>query len=129
VDIVGVRVQADFEVIQTVEDADPYPALLGLDYAIDMGGIINLKKISMIFENNGIRVIVPLDPAEGERYTETVRRSEEVDHLYKIFVQDEDWINPTAGGVPSGDKENEYLSDSEGELEHWQRRLQDTSTL
>ena len=30
VDIAGVNVRADFEVIQIVEDADPYPALLGL---------------------------------------------------------------------------------------------------
>ena len=49
VDIAGVKVQADFEVIQIVEDADPYPALLGLDWVIYMGGIINLKKQSMVF--------------------------------------------------------------------------------
>ena len=30
VDIVGVKVRANFEVIQIVEDANPYPALLGL---------------------------------------------------------------------------------------------------
>ena len=80
-DIAGVKVQADFEVIQIVEDADPYPMLLGFDWAIDMGGIINLKKRSMVFENGGIRVIVPLDPAKGERYTKTVRIDEEVDHI------------------------------------------------
>ena len=44
VDIARVKVRADFEVIQMVEDLDPYPSLLGLDWAIDMGGIINLKK-------------------------------------------------------------------------------------
>ena len=84
VDIAGVKVRADFEVIQIVEDADPYPALLGLDWAIDMGGIINLKKRSMVFENKGIWVIVPLDPVEGERYTEPVHIDEEVDHIYKL---------------------------------------------
>ena len=31
VDIAGVRVPADFEVIQIVKDADPYTVLLGLD--------------------------------------------------------------------------------------------------
>ena len=31
VDIAGVKVRADFEVIQIVEDADPYPAIIGLD--------------------------------------------------------------------------------------------------
>ena len=44
VDIVEAKVHADFEVIHIVEDANPYPMLLGLDWAIDMGGIINLKK-------------------------------------------------------------------------------------
>ena len=63
VDIAGIRVNVDFEVIQIVEDADPYPALLGLDWATDMGGIINLKRRSMIFENKGTSVIVLLDPA------------------------------------------------------------------
>ena len=67
VDITGVKVWADFEVIQIVEDVDPYPMLLGLDWAIDMGGIINLKKMSMVFETEATRVIVPLDPTEGER--------------------------------------------------------------
>ena len=66
VDITRVKIQADFEVIQIVEDANPYPALLGLDFAIDMGGIINLKKRIMLFKNNSTRVVVPLDPAEGE---------------------------------------------------------------
>lgn len=50
VDITGAKVRANFEVIQIVEDADPYPTLLGLDWAIDMGGIINLKKQSMVFK-------------------------------------------------------------------------------
>ena len=82
-----------------MEDADPYPTLLGLDWEIDMGGIINLKKRSMVFENEGTRVIVPLDPAEGERYTEPMREEEDVDHIYKLTARDEDWINPTVDGV------------------------------
>ena len=49
VDIAGVEVRADFEVIQIVEDADPYLVLLGLDSAINMGGVINLKERSMVF--------------------------------------------------------------------------------
>ena len=38
VDIAGVKFLVDFEVIEIVEDVDPYPTLLGLDWAIDMGG-------------------------------------------------------------------------------------------
>ena len=54
-----------------------------------MGGIINLKKRRMVFESAGTRVIVPLDPIEGERYTEPVREKEEVDHIYKLTMRDE----------------------------------------
>ena len=84
-----------------------------------MGGIINLKKRSMVFENNGTRVIVPLDPMEGEQYTEPVRDKQDVDHIYKLTVQDEDWINPMAEGVLCWEKENECFSNSDGEMENW----------
>ena len=84
VDITGVRVLANVEVIEIVEDADPYPMLLRLDWAIDMGGVINLKNRSMVFENKGTRVIVPLDPAKGARYTELACDKEEIDHIYKL---------------------------------------------
>ena len=48
----------------------------------------------MVFENEGMRVIVPLDPAEGEQYTEPMREEDDVDHIYKLTTRDEDWINP-----------------------------------
>ena len=44
----------------------------------------------MAFENNGTRVIVPLDLAEGEQYIEPVRDEEDVDHIYKLTARDED---------------------------------------
>ena len=43
-----------------------------------------MKKRSMVFENNDTRVIVPLDPVEGERYTEPMCDEEDVDHIYKL---------------------------------------------
>ena len=52
VNIEGVKVMENFEVIQIVDDIDPYPALLGLDWAIDMDGVINLKGKIMEFERN-----------------------------------------------------------------------------
>ena len=120
VDIAGVRVLAEFEVIEIMEDADPYPALLGLDWAIEMGGVINLKKHSMVFESKGTRVIVPLDPAEGVRYTKPAYEEEELDHIYKLTAQDEDWINPMDEGMLCWEKDNEYFSDSDEKLENWQ---------
>jgi len=44
VKIEGVIALANFEVIKIVDDSNPYPALLGIDWAIDMNGVIPLKK-------------------------------------------------------------------------------------
>ena len=92
-----------------------------------MGGIINLKKRSMVFKNNGARVIVPLDPAKGEWYTEPVHDEEDVDHIYKFTARDEDWINPMTEGVLYWEKDSECSSDSNGEMENWQNQLHDVS--
>ena len=43
VDIEGVSTQTDFEVIEIVDDNNPYPSLLGIDWFMDMNGVINLK--------------------------------------------------------------------------------------
>lgn len=69
-----------------------------------MGGIINLKHRSMIFENDGIQVMIPLDPVEGERYTEPVHEGDGVDHIYKLIMWDEDWINPMVDGMLTWEK-------------------------
>ena len=102
-----------------MDDVDTYPVLLGLDWAIDTGGIINLKRITMIFENKGTRVIVPMAPAESEWYTEPVHEEEDVDHIYKLTAQDDDWINPTTDGMLCWEKDSECLSDSDWEIENW----------
>ena len=99
VDVARVKVLADFEVIEIMEDMDPCPTLLGIDWAINVGGVINLRKRSMVFEKNGTCVIVPLDPAEGARHTEPTYEDEELDHIYRITTQDEDQDNPATGGV------------------------------
>jgi len=51
VDIEGANALEDFEVIEIVDDRNPYPALLGIDWATNMYGVINLKKWKTIFEN------------------------------------------------------------------------------
>ena len=62
--------------------------LLRINLAIDMNGVINLKKRTMSFERKSLRVIVPLDPIEGVRYIEPVLNYEESDdelnQIYKI---------------------------------------------
>ena len=72
-----------------MDDNNPYPALLGIDWATDMNGVINLKKQKITFENKLVRVIVPLDPVEGSCYTEPVHDYEsddDLDCIYKITM-------------------------------------------
>ena len=56
---------ADFEVINIVDDTNPYPTLLGIDWAIDNQTIINFKKRILSFEDEEMRVVSPIDPLEG----------------------------------------------------------------
>jgi hypothetical protein len=69
VDIDIVRTFADFKVIEIVDDNCPCPALLGIDWAFNNSTVVDLKKIKMMFEGDDLRVIAPLDPDEGHRYT------------------------------------------------------------
>lgn len=75
-DIEGVSTQANFEVIPIIDDNNPYHIFLGIDWATNVNGIINLKRWKMTFEKKSLWVVVPLDLAEGERYTEPVRDEE-----------------------------------------------------
>ena len=69
-DIEGLSVLTNFKVIEIFYDNNPYRALLGIDWATNMNGVINLKKCKMIIEKNSLRIVVPLDLAEGSHYIE-----------------------------------------------------------
>ena len=73
VDIDGICTVADFEFIEIIDDSNPYPALLGIEWEMANAAVINLKKKQMTFEGKELRVIIPLDPSQGERYTEPLR--------------------------------------------------------
>ena len=76
-DIEGVIMLADFEVIEIVDDSNPYPAYIGIDWDTDMNGVINLKKHKMIFEKKSLCIIIPLDPIKGSFY-------DDFNYIYKI---------------------------------------------
>jgi hypothetical protein len=44
VNIEGVKTKVDFEVIEIMDESDPYPTLLGIDWAFDNNVVLNLKK-------------------------------------------------------------------------------------
>ena len=98
IDVVGVKKLVDFEVIEIMGDKDPYPALLGIDWSCDNYAVIDLKKDTMTFEADGIKVVQPLDPYVGPRYTEPKDNNmegEDLDHLYTVTTGTRNnYINP-----------------------------------
>ena len=65
INVKGFFTFADFEVINIVDDTNPYLALLGIDWAIDNQTIINFKKRILSFKDEEMRVVSPIDPLEG----------------------------------------------------------------
>ena len=121
IDIDGVSTLADFEVIEIIDDSNPYPDLLGIEWEIDNAAVINLKKRQMTFEGKGLRVIVPLDPSQGERYTEPLRDEDQdvLDHIYNITAKEEDYVDPTVEGIMDWQCNRSCMIDSDDGLENW----------
>jgi hypothetical protein len=130
-DIDGVQSLAYFEVIEIIDDRNPFPALLGIDWDFDNLTVINLKNKQMTFEGHNIRIIAPLDPSMGPRYIEPIRAEEEakeIDDLYKMTMTQDYYINPTADGTLSWRYASSCTFDSEAGLENWQNRMHEIST-
>ena len=85
IDLEGVCSLADFEVIEIIDDSTPYPMLLGIDWAFENQAISNLKKKTMSFEGNGIRVIGLLDLALGPRYIELITAKDEARNIDVVY--------------------------------------------
>jgi len=115
-------------VTEIFNDNNPYTALLGIKWAIDMNGVKNLKKRKMIFEKKLLCIVVPLDLDEGARYTEPVR-DDDLDYIYKIAMRDQDWVNLTIDRRILWESESSCTSDSDEEVKHWQNRLHEVTTL
>ena len=129
-DIEGLRKYAEFKVIDIVDDTNPYHALLGIDWEIENQTIIKFKKRILSFEGSEIRVVVPIDPIDGNWYLEPVHnegKENYMDHLYKIMYSKEGYINPTYDGKLSRRSVSSFTSDSDEALENWQNRLHEVS--
>jgi hypothetical protein len=98
VNIEAVKTKADFEVIEIMDDSNPYPALLGIHYDFDNNAVLNLKKRHMSFETNTLLVIAPLDLNEGDKYNQPLDEDAQsfiIENIYNIIKRREDYINPT----------------------------------
>jgi hypothetical protein len=130
VNIEGVKTKAYFEVIEIMDDSDPYPALLGIDWEFDNNVMLNLKKRKMYFEMDTL-CDVPLDLNEGDRYNEPVNedaQSSIIENIYQITGHREDYINPTVDGELSWRSVKSYDIDSEDAMERWKNKLYEVST-
>jgi len=110
----------DFEVIKIMDEHSPDPALLGIDWAIDMNGVINLKQRKMIFKKKSLRVVFHLDPTDGPCYTELAcseERGDVLDTIYKLAA--------------TGERRflRGYASDSDEKDERWRNRVNEATTL
>lgn len=100
-----------------------YHAILWIDWAFDINVVINMNQWNMTFERNVLKVIVPLDHAEGAHNTELVHDFLEdddgLDWIYKIMAWDKDWIKSIVDGWIMWDKDNSCTLDSDEELKYW----------
>ena len=122
----------EFEVIEIFDDNNPYTELLGIDWATNMNVVIKLKNRKMIFEKKSLRIVVHLGPVEGVLYIKPVRgveNDDELDCIYQIMVQDQDWVNPTTDWRISWGRDSSYTSNSDEEIECWQNQLHKVITL
>jgi hypothetical protein len=122
IDVTGVKTVVVFEVIEIIGDKDPYPALLGINWDYDNYAVIDLKRDTMTFEADEIKVVQPLDLYVGPRYTEPTNKKMEgeyLDQLYTITIGTiEDYINPTADGSVSW---RSIQSENEDSFDSWKQ--------
>jgi hypothetical protein len=87
--------------------------------------LINLKRDTMTFEADGIKVVHPLDPYVGPRYMEPTDNNMEggdLDQLYVITAgMREDNINPTTDGSVSWRSIQSANGDLELTFDSWQQ--------
>ena len=84
----------------------------------------------MTFEGHKIKIIAPLYPYKGPRYTEPIYAEEEMkeaDDLYKMTTVQNDYIDPTVNGTLSWCYASSYTSDSDQGMENWQNRMHEIS--
>ena len=92
----------------------------------------------MTFEGHNIRIIAPLDPTQGPRYTELIcvddhddlhEETRDVDDLYKVTSSQDNYVNPTMEGALSWRYDSSCTSDSDEGLENWQNRMHELSGM
>ena len=85
VDIEEMHSFAYFEVINIIDDTSPYPALQGIEWAIENQTIINFRRRILSFEYENMRVVSPIDPLEGQTYVKPIYSEGDGDYIDRIY--------------------------------------------
>jgi hypothetical protein len=130
VNIEGVKMKDDFEVMEIMDDSNPYHVLLGIDWAFENNAMLNLKNQHISFETDTQCVIAPLYPNEGDWYNESVDEDAQrlvIKNIYKIIGNHKYYVNPMMDGELSWRSVKSYEIDSDDTLERWQKKLYEIS--
>jgi hypothetical protein len=125
VDVARFKMTVDFKVIEIMGDKEPYLALLGIDWEYENYVVIDLKRDTVTFDANGIKVVQSLDLYLGLRYTKLVDNNIEskfLDQLYTIRTMMRlDYINPTIDGYVSWRSIQSVDEDLELDFDSWRQ--------
>jgi hypothetical protein len=125
INVAGVKTLVDFEEIEIMVDKDPYPSLLGIYWAYEIYVLIDLNKDTVKFEEYGIKLVQPLDPYVGPKYTEPMNndmKGEDLDQLYTVTIGTREYyINPIADGLLSWISIHSVNEDSELAFDSWKQ--------
>jgi len=113
VDLDGVISIAEFEVIEIVDDSNPYPTLFGFEWALNNNAIINLKRRQMSFKGGINRITALIDPREGHGYVEPMRDERDLDTIYNVTSNKADYVEPDGDGKLSWENTSSWEGDSE----------------
>jgi len=81
----GVNTKTNIQVIDIMDDLDPYRTLLGIDWEFDNNAILNMTKWKISFEIDTLHVISPLYPNQGDIYDEPVNEDAQSYIIEKIY--------------------------------------------
>lgn len=123
----GVQSLEEFEVIEIIDDINPYLVLLGIEWAFEKNSIINLKKRHMSFEDGKNRVTTPIDPMDGHRYVEPIKAYFDLDNIYNLTTRKVDYVHLTFDGKLRWRSTSSCDSHLYQNLESWQNRLHEVS--
>lgn len=84
----------DFEVIDLVDRITAYPALVGWPWGRKMKWTISLEKDRIKSKGNNKKIIIRLDPREGNPLVEASDQEVEMRQIYHVLHEDHDNIEP-----------------------------------